>query len=56
MTERSAEYEEGWDAHHRGKLDRHNPYPVGSDAAMDWEDGRSQADSDENGDGEDSDA
>ena len=44
MTEKksSFEWEQGYDAGLAGQNDSDNPYIIGSDEAMDWEDGRSQ--------------
>lgn len=36
----SAEYDEGREAGLAGQTDADNPYPIGTDKAMDWEDGR----------------
>lgn len=35
--------QEGVDAFHRGDSDDDNPYEIGSDDAMDWNDGYNQA-------------
>lgn len=43
MSERSDEWQEGNAAHYEGYMDSDNPYPIGSDQAMDWEDGRAAA-------------
>lgn len=34
-------FEEGQEAARQGLTDADNPYPIGSDSAMEWEDGRS---------------
>lgn len=43
----STAYLECVDAGIAGATDSNNPYPIGSDEAMDWEDGRSSAETDE---------
>ena len=40
-------YNEGVEAGHNGDNDGDNPYPVGSDEAMDWQDGLSSVQNDE---------
>jgi len=40
-------YLAGVDAGIAGATDADNPYPIGSDEAMDWEDGRSSTETDE---------
>jgi hypothetical protein len=39
IVDRSAEYEEGQEAARQGLTDADCPYPIGSDEAMDWQDG-----------------
>lgn len=41
MTTRTEAYEEGREAFRNGLTDADNPYPNGSDEAMDWFDGLS---------------
>lgn len=45
-TETRDYYAEGYDAFLAGCTDADNPYEIGSDAAMSWEDGRSAAEDD----------
>ena len=47
MTTSSKEYEEGRDAGLAGQTDEQNPYTIGTDEAMDWEDGRASWDADD---------
>jgi hypothetical protein len=50
MTDRSPQYYEGVSAYEEEQaVDSDNPYPIGSDEAMDWEDGRSNAEIQANG-------
>lgn len=44
---RTKAYQEGIEAHHDGLTDLDNPYKIGTDEALDWEDGRSEAENQE---------
>lgn len=48
MIERSEAYEEGREAFRLGLNDADNPYPNGSDEAMDWFDGLSDEENETN--------
>lgn len=47
MTKRNEAYDEGVEAGHSGFKDTDNPYKIGTDEAMDWEDGRASVIDDE---------
>ena len=41
--EKSEFFDEGVEGAHCGATDADNPYPIGSNQAMDWEEGRNSA-------------
>ncbi len=47
MSERSKQYYEGRQAFFDGDNDLNNPYPIGSDEAMDWFDGLTDEENDQ---------
>jgi len=47
QIKRTKAHQEGIEAHQNGLTDADNPYQIGTDAAMDWEDGRAEAENQE---------